>query len=126
MRIQDILKKSFLAQFDSSLSTTSIIAALLRAAGKTVYLGGNIGNPLFQMLDDINNMKAGDIRIGGTNYVCSYILPLIVSEFSALYPNVDISIYEANSVELEKMLQNERIDLIIDSYDTKDEQLEYT
>ena len=79
-----------------------------------------------QMLDDIKNMKAGYIRIGGTNYVCSYVLPLIVSEFSKLYPNVDISIYEANSVELEKMLQNDRIDLIIDSYDTQDERWEYT
>jgi len=79
-----------------------------------------------QTLEDINNMKAGDIRIGGTNYVCSYVLPLIVSEFSRQYPNVEISIYEANSVELEKMLQNDRIDLLIDSYDTKDERLEYT
>jgi DNA-binding transcriptional LysR family regulator len=79
-----------------------------------------------QMLEDINNLKAGDIRIGGTNYVCSYVLPLIVGEFSKLYPNVDISIYEANSVELEKMLQNERIDLIIDSYDTTDDRFEYT
>ena len=32
MGIQDILKKSFLAQFDSSLSTTSIIAALVITA----------------------------------------------------------------------------------------------
>ena len=80
-----------------------------------------------RMLDDIHNMKAGDIRIGGTNYVCSYVLPLIVSEFSKQYPNVDISIYEANSVELEKMLQNDRIDLLIDSYDAaKDDRLEYT
>ena len=79
-----------------------------------------------QTLEDINNLKAGDIRIGGTNYVCSYLLPLIVSEFSKQYPNVDISIYEANSVELEKMLQSDRIDLLIDSYDTKDERLEYT
>ncbi len=79
-----------------------------------------------QILEDINNMKAGDIRIGGTNYVCSYVLPRIVCEFSKLYPNVDISIYEANSIELEKMLQNERIDLIIDSYDTKDDRFDYT
>jgi DNA-binding transcriptional LysR family regulator len=79
-----------------------------------------------RLLDDINNMKMGDIRIGGTNYVCSYILPLIVSRFSALYPGVDLSIYEANSIELEKMLQNDRVDLIIDSYDTKDDRFEYT
>ena len=78
------------------------------------------------MLDDLHNMKAGELRVGGTNYICSYVLPLVVGEFSKLYPNVDIIIYEANSVELEKMLQNDKLDLLIDSYDTTDDRLEYT
>ena len=38
MGIQDILKKSFLAQFDSSLSTTSIIAALVITAVISIYV----------------------------------------------------------------------------------------
>ena len=38
MGIQDILKKSFLAQFDSSLSTTSIIAALVVTAVISIYV----------------------------------------------------------------------------------------
>jgi hypothetical protein len=38
MGIQDILKKSFLAQFDSSLSTTSIIAALVITAAISIYV----------------------------------------------------------------------------------------
>lgn len=77
------------------------------------------------MLEDINNMKAGAIRVGGTNYVCSYVLPIIASDFSKLYPNIEISIHEANSVELEKMLRNDKVDLVIDSYDTLDDHLEY-
>ena len=48
---------------DGKTTTTSIIAALLRAAGKTVYLGGNIGNPLFQMLDDINEEDVAVIEL---------------------------------------------------------------
>lgn len=85
-----------------------------------------IEDSFIQVLEDINNLKAGDIRIGATNYGCSYVLPLIVEDFSKRYPNVAISIYEANSLELEKMLQNERIDLIIDSYDSTDDRFEYT
>ncbi len=78
-----------------------------------------------EMLEDINNMKAGGIRVGGTNYVCSYVLPIIASDFSKSYPNIEISIHEANSVELEKMLRNDKVDLVIDSYDTVDDHLEY-
>lgn len=121
-KIEQQIGRPLFERRTGDLTPTKIGCEYLACAEKMMEIEASFS----QMLDDINNMKAGDIRIGGTNYVCSYILPLIVSEFSALYPNVDISIYEANSVELEKMLQNERIDLIIDSYDTKDEQLEYT
>jgi DNA-binding transcriptional LysR family regulator len=78
-----------------------------------------------EMLEDINNMKTGGIRVGGGNYVCSYILPMIASEFSKLYPNIEISIHEASSIELEKMLKNNKIDLVIDSYDSIDEHLDH-
>lgn len=40
MSIQDILKKSFLSQFDSDLSTTSIILSLLVAALIATYIFG--------------------------------------------------------------------------------------
>ncbi|MBR2622427.1 MAG: LysR family transcriptional regulator [Clostridia bacterium] len=79
-----------------------------------------------QLLEDMSNMKVGSIRIGGTNYICSHVLPILVNHFLELYPNIDISIYEANSVELEKMLLSGRLDLLIDSYDAKDDRLEYT
>lgn len=77
------------------------------------------------MLEEINRMKTGNIRVGGSNYVCSYILPVIVSDFSNLYPGIEISITEASSVELEKMLRNDKIDVVIDSYDVVDEHLDY-
>ena len=38
---------------DGKTTTTTIIAELLKAAGKNVYLGGNIGKPL---LPDVNGM----------------------------------------------------------------------
>lgn len=45
---------------DGKTTTSSIIAELLRAAGKTVHLGGNIGRPL---LCDIPDMKETDICV---------------------------------------------------------------
>lgn len=45
---------------DGKTTTTSIIAEMLRAAGKTVHLGGNIGHPL---LCDAEKMTANDIAV---------------------------------------------------------------
>ncbi len=45
---------------DGKTTTTTIIAELLRAAGRTVHLGGNIGHPL---LADTGSMKPSDIAV---------------------------------------------------------------
>ena len=45
---------------DGKTTTTSIIAEMLRAAGKTVYLGGNIGRPL---LPEIRDVKPEDVAV---------------------------------------------------------------
>ncbi|MBR5135022.1 MAG: UDP-N-acetylmuramoyl-L-alanine--D-glutamate ligase [Clostridia bacterium] len=45
---------------DGKTTTTTIIAGLLRAAGKTVHLGGNIGRPL---LPDIDSVKPDDVAV---------------------------------------------------------------
>lgn len=45
---------------DGKTTTSTVISELLKAAGKTVHLGGNIGHPL---LCDIPNMTAEDICV---------------------------------------------------------------
>lgn len=45
---------------DGKTTTTTIIAELLKAAGKTVYLGGNIGKPL---LADVKMMEPSDYAV---------------------------------------------------------------
>ena len=45
---------------DGKTTTTTIIAKLLRAAGRTVHLGGNIGHPL---LAETGTMKPDDIAV---------------------------------------------------------------
>lgn len=45
---------------DGKTTTTTLIAEMLRAAGRTVWLGGNIGTPL---LDKAGEMKKSDIAV---------------------------------------------------------------
>ena len=45
---------------DGKTTTTTIIAELLKAAGQTVYVGGNIGRPL---LPDVDSMEPSDVAV---------------------------------------------------------------
>lgn len=45
---------------DGKTTTTSIIAEFLRAAGRTVWLGGNLGHPL---LADAERIRPGDVAV---------------------------------------------------------------
>ena len=40
---------------DGKTTTTTLIAEMLKAQGKTVHIGGNIGNPLLPIIDDIKS-----------------------------------------------------------------------
>lgn len=97
----------------SSVRPTKIGLDYIKAAEEIM----NIQNNFAARINDINNIEYGSITIGGSNYVSSYILPGIVSRFSEMYPKIEISLTETGSVELEKKLNNEEIDLIIDSFD---------
>ncbi len=68
-------------------------------------------------IQETEHLQYGSITIGGTNYVISYILPQIIKEFSKLYPKIEINLIETKSIDLEKMLNAEEIDLFIDSFD---------
>lgn len=45
---------------DGKTTTTTMIAGMLRASGRTVHLGGNIGHPL---LADTENIKENDVAV---------------------------------------------------------------
>ena len=71
----------------------------------------------FQKARDIHGLKRGTVRVGGSNYISSYILPRILERFTAQYPDVTISLTEADSAKLTQMLQQEQLDLVVDSVD---------
>lgn len=66
-----------------------------------------------------DSLSKGILRVGGSNYVSSYILPRVVDAFTKLYPNVTVSLTEKSSTELMEMLQAGELDLIADSFDTE-------
>ncbi len=66
---------------------------------------------------DINELQAGKLVVGGSNYLASYVLPKIITLFRNRFPKVEINLVEANSVHLREMLLNEELDMMIDNFE---------
>lgn len=77
----------------------------------------NIKNDFENKINDIYNLQTGQISVGGSNYLSSYVLPRIITRFSALYPQIKVTLTEANSKNLSEMIKSEQLDLFIDSFD---------
>ncbi|MDO5017794.1 MAG: LysR substrate-binding domain-containing protein [Lagierella massiliensis] len=69
-----------------------------------------------QYINDVDDLKAGNISVGGTHQYTSYMLPAIVSKFIENYPHINIDIIEAKSSTLRDHLFEGKIDLAIDNY----------
>ena len=85
----------------------------------------NAENEFKNKLNDIYNLESGSLTVGGANYVSSYILPKIITKFTALHPNISIKLKEANSHTLSQMLENDEIDILVDSLDDTCELTKY-
>jgi len=75
----------------------------------------DIQNGFESYLGDIQQMKAGSLRLGASNFFVSYVLPPVLTHFKLLYPEVDVNLTEANSLLLEKLLFAGELDLVADN-----------
>ena len=69
-------------------------------------------------MEDRNNLLRGRLSLGGSNYVSAYILPRLITRFSSRFPNISVTLREAHSLDLQKQIQNEETDLILDNLET--------
>lgn len=80
---------------------------------------------LNEKLWDIQNLNKGHICIGGSNYILSNILPLILRRMIPRYPGIVFETVETNSFLLHQMLLTGTLDLVIDSSSTEAPSLVY-
>lgn len=102
--------------FDRSVSPiglTSIGREYIRAAEQLAEIEENFK----QYISDEAHCLTGAIAIGGTTLFTSYILPPLLSEFSARHPGVEIRVHETHTVTLLRELSEGDLDLIADNGD---------
>ncbi|MGE4277077.1 MAG: LysR substrate-binding domain-containing protein [Lawsonibacter sp.] len=65
--------------------------------------------------DDIQQLNAGTLSVGGSSFFCSFVLPDLIGKFNTKYPHISIDLLEGNIKELREGLDNESLDLIIET-----------
>lgn len=101
--------------FDRStkpIGLTEFGSEYIKSIEKILEIEDNFEN----YLNDLGDLKAGKISIGGTSLFISHVLPIIISNFSKKYPKVKLNIVEDNTVELERALASGDLDIVIDNY----------
>ena len=68
-----------------------------------------------EYLNDLAGLRNGSLSIGGTTLFASYVLPPLISGFTAHYPAVHIDLLEASTAELTEKLLAGTLDLMIDN-----------
>ena len=77
---------------------------------------GNIKSKGFEeYFNELDGLLTGELSIGGANISMNYILPDIITAFSAAYPGIRITLREDSTISLKRLLADEALDFVIDS-----------
>ncbi len=119
-KIEDEIGMPLFERRYSDLRPTRIGMDYIEAAEKIM----EIDRSFSAKVKGLNELEYGKLDLGGSNFICSYIFPMVVEEFSRRYPKIEIGIGESNSNFLRKYLENEGYDLIFDSINREPEGFE--
>lgn len=72
-----------------------------------------IEQEMSSFLDDCNNLEIGKIILGAPHLISNRFLPPLLAKFYKDYPNIVISIEEADTLILKKMVALGEVDLVI-------------
>lgn len=74
-------------------------------------------------MSDHTNLLTGKIRIGGSSFFSSFVLPGLISEFNKKHPKINFEIHEDSSKNLMSKLSAGYLDLVIDNAENVDDNI---
>ena len=100
--------------FDRStvpVTLTALGRAYIEAAEEIMQVEERFG----RYMSDAEHCLTGSLTLGGTTLFTSYVLPPLISAFSAQYPGVEVQLHEQHTRVLQKELQEGTLDLAVDN-----------
>ncbi|HIZ92130.1 MAG TPA: LysR family transcriptional regulator [Candidatus Bacteroides merdavium] len=74
----------------------------------------------------LHNQYTGELRLGASTTIAQYVLPPMLGSFISKFPQVELSLFNGNTREMETALQEHRIDLALVEGVTRLPNLRYT
>ncbi|WP_455672136.1 LysR substrate-binding domain-containing protein [Phocaeicola sp.] len=74
----------------------------------------------------LRNEHTGELRLGASTTIAQYVLPPLLARFIEKFPQVSLSLFNANSLGVEKALQEHHIDLALVEGNVRQPNLKYT
>lgn len=84
-----------------------------------------LNKELIQRISDIENLKSGQLTVGGASFFNITYIPKAVAEFVSKYPGVDVEIIDGKIPEITAAALNGKIDLFITPVADDDERFHY-
>lgn len=75
----------------------------------------SVENEFTEYINDWGGLQTGNLILGGSSLFSSWVLPPLMAEFSRKYPLVKLKLKEENTTELTALLQDGKIDLMLDN-----------
>ncbi len=113
--IKKVEKRIGCCIFDRSTSPVQLTEAGMEYV-KSIERIMDIENRFENYLSNLNQLKTGRLSIGASNVFASFILPIIITEFTRRYPSIKVNLVESNSAHLEDQLFSGTLDFVIDNY----------
>lgn len=79
-----------------------------------------------QYISDHYHLLTGSVKIGGSSFFSSFILPRMIAEFHSQYPHIEMEIFESNTNLLLEKLHIGALDLVIDNAIINDDHITAT
>ncbi len=74
----------------------------------------------------LNNEYSGELRLGASTTIAQYVLPPLLARFVEKFPNVRLTLFNSNSEEVERALEEHRIDIGLVEGNIRRPDLKYT
>ena len=120
-KLEDRLGYPIFDRSSKTLALTDIGQRYIRAAEQILQIRQNME----QEIDDLVQLRRGSVILGGTTFIISEVLPVVLKAFGKTYSDIEVKIQVEPSTVLYEKLEQGAVDIAIDNALSQDPEHTY-